>query len=458
MIDSSVKNADRLLLVLVVTLVFSVMNGTMFNVVLPAIRKEFELLPSQVSWVMSSYMVIYAIGSVIFGKLADNYRLKDLLTYGMSLFAFGSLVGFLSVDYWMLIAGRVLQAAGASVLPATAMIIPIRYFAPEKRGRALGTSAIGIALGNALGPIVAGVVTSFGSWRMLFLLSLLPIVTLPFFRMYLDNVKGNAGRIDLLGGALLAGTIAFSLLTITLGSGLLLIGALALLACFIVRIRKADNPFINPKLFRNKHFTIGLVLAFITTSMSFGMMFMTPQFLSGINGLSPGSIGFVLMPAALAAAMLGRKGGKLADERGNNALVSTASLLLMLCFALLSTFIGVSPYIIAIILVLGYVGQTFMQVAMSNTVSRTLTKEDIGVGMGMLSMINFISGATAMSLIGKLLDNSSASFHLNPIVTNSSAFVYSNIFFVLCVILICVAAVYRLQFGSTLVTAAADNK
>ena len=188
MVDHSSQNADKLLAVLVVTLIFSVMNGTMFNVALPEIGKEFNLVPSEVSWIMTSYMVVYAVGSIVMGKLADKYRLKDLLTYGLLIFALGSLLGLLATEYWVIILGRVIQAAGASVLPATAMIIPVRYFAPEK-GRALGTSAVGLALGNALGPVAAGLITSFGSWRLMFVLSLLPLLTLPFFRKYLDNAK-----------------------------------------------------------------------------------------------------------------------------------------------------------------------------------------------------------------------------------------------------------------------------
>jgi len=174
------NNGEILIRILALTLVFSVMNATMFNVVLPVISLEYNLSPSQVSWMLTGYLIVYAIGTVIYGKLADKYRLKDLLTLGLLFFATGSMIGFLATQYWMIILGRVLQASGASVIPATAMIIPVRYFAPERRGKALGTSAIGLALGSALGPIVAGLVTSFLSWRFLFLLSLLPLITYPY--------------------------------------------------------------------------------------------------------------------------------------------------------------------------------------------------------------------------------------------------------------------------------------
>lgn len=446
MTDTSSKNANKLLRVLVVTLIFSVMNGTMFNVALPEIGNEFNLVPSQVSWIMTSYMVVYAIGSIVMGKLADKYRLKDLLTYGLIVFALGSLLGLLATEYWLIILGRVIQAAGASVLPATAMIIPVRYFAPEERGRALGTSAIGLALGNALGPVVAGLITSFGSWRLMFVISLLPLLTLPFFRMYLDNTRGKTGRIDILGGLLLAVSVSSFLLAIVQLNAWLFLSALVFLAVFIIHINKAKEPFINPSLFGNKKFTIGLMLAFMTTAMSFSMTFMTPQFLAALNALSPASIGFVLVPAAVAAAIMGRKGGRLADTRGNTTLVFVASILICLSFFLLSTFIGVSAYIIAFILILGNVGQTFMQISMSNSISRTLAKEETGVGMGLLSMINFISGAFAMSVVGKLLDKGTTTLQLNPFITNHAAHIYSNIFIIMSFLIIVVFLVYRYQF------------
>lgn len=142
--------------------------------------------------------------------------------------------------------------------------------------------------------------------------------------------------------------------------------------------------------------------------LSFGMSFITPQFLSRLHDLSPMAIGFFMFPAALVTALLGRRGGKLADSRGNLTLVLTAASLLLVCFVLLSSFVGLSLYWIMLFLIFGNVGQSFMGIAMSNTVSRTLAREDTWVGMGLFSMLNFISGATATSLVGKLLDSPSA--------------------------------------------------
>lgn len=440
------KNNEKLIYILALTLVFSGMNATIFNVVLPVISKQFTLSTSQVSWIVTSYVVVYAFGSLTFGKLADRYRLKDLMTFGLSVFALGSVIGLAATSFWMIILGRVVQASGASIIPTAAMIIPVRYFPPESRGKALGTSAVGIALGGAFGPIVSGFVTDIGSWRLLFGLSLLPLITLPLYRKYLNDERGKGSHIDLLGGTLLAGTVLLLLLAITQGEWKLFVTSAILIGLFILRIRSAAEPFIQPQLFHNKRYVFALVIAFVIAFLNLAIPFTAPQFLDNVNHLSPAAIGLVMFPGAIAAALMGRRGGKLADDKGNWFLVCSSVPLTLISFALLSSLIGVRAWIIAVMIIFGYVGQTFMQIAVSNTISRTLSKDQVGVGMGMYTMLNFISGATAISLIGKALDFHTTTVRFNPLSTMKSAYIYSNVFFVLFLVALTFLALYYLWF------------
>lgn len=441
------ETGPLLLRVLVFTLIISVMNGTMFNVVLPVISKEFQLTASQVTWIVSGYLIVYAIGTVTYGKLTDKFSIKSLITFGLLLLTVGSLVGVAATQYWMIIVARILQAAGAAVIPALAMIIPVRFFSPEKRGRALGTSAIGTALGAALGPIIAGFVSSALHWKFLFVIPLLSLITLPLYRKYLDDEPVTNEKIDYIGGILLAGTVATFLLALTQSNMWLLVTGLVILVLFIIRIRYASVPFVNPAIFRNKQYSIGMAIAFVLVAVGFGIPFLTPLMLSDVNGLSPASIGLIMLPSALITAILGRKGGKLADEKGNPFLLYIASTLLAGGFIILSSVVGMSPTYIQIFLTLGVLGQSYMQIAMSNTISRTLPKDEIGIGMGLLSMFNFIAAAVSTAAIGKLLDGGTTAVHLNPFVHDKVAFVYSNILLVLAVIVVVMAALYSLQFG-----------
>ncbi|WP_425341228.1 MFS transporter [Brevibacillus borstelensis] len=432
---------EKLIRLLAVTLVISVMSATMFNIVLPEIRYEFHLSFAQVSWVSVSYMLIYAIGSVTYGKLADTYRLKSLLTFGLAAFALGSMIGLLAQAFWMVLAGRILQAVGASVIPATGMIIPIRYFPPESRGRALGISATGLALGGALAPIVAAFVVSFVHWRWLFCIPLLTLMTLPYYRKYLDDERGQESRLDWLGGGLLAGTVGLLLLAVTNGNWLLAAGGMIVLALFLVRIHHTAEPFVQPKLFQNKSYTLMLVLAFFASGIGYSLPFLSPQMLSHLNQLAPGGVGFVMVPAAIGSAILGRTGGKLADSKGNAFLFFTASALLFTCFVLLSTFAGFSPALIAVFLIFGNVGQTFMLIALSNTTSRLLPKEQVGVGMGMMSLLNFIAVAVFASVYSKVVDLGEAGGNVNAATSAGEAGIYSSIYFVLACLYIAMVSI-----------------
>ncbi len=84
----------------------------MFNVVLPQISEEFHLTLAQVSWLSSAYTLIYAFGTVTYGKLADRFQLKSILTLGLTLFTAGSLIGLVFQTFWFALLGRCLQSAG----------------------------------------------------------------------------------------------------------------------------------------------------------------------------------------------------------------------------------------------------------------------------------------------------------------------------------------------------------
>lgn len=346
----------------------------------------------------------------------------------------------------MVLLGRILQGVGAAVIPATASIIPIRYFPPEKRGRALGISMTGMAIGSALGPVVASLVVTLVDWRWLFCMPLFTLFALPYYRKYLDDESQSAGKIDWIGGGLLAGTVALLLLAITNQELLLAVGCVILFVLFMVRIRTVTQPFIKPELFKSRGYSLGITIASLSMGIGYSLSFLSPQLLANVNHLASGLIGFVMVPAAIVTAILGRKGGMIADKKGNSYLFYTASMLLLTCFVLLSTFAGSSPLWIAFFLIFGNVGLSFILIALSNAISQMLPKEQTGVGMGLLAMLNFISGAISASVYSKTVDQGS-DVNWNPIISKPDAFVYSNIYFTLAILVGSLIWLYYVQFG-----------
>ncbi|GAE09775.1 hypothetical protein JCM10914_6162 [Paenibacillus sp. JCM 10914] len=267
--------SEKIIVVLAFTLAISVMSATMFNIVLPEIMVEFHLSLSQVSWVTSAYLLIFAVGTVIYGKLADTYKLKNLLTFGLAVFALGSIIGLSAHHYWVVLLGRIFQAVGSAVIPATAAIIPVRYFPQESRGRALGIVMTGGAIGTALGPAIAALVVSLVHWRFLFFMPLLILLTVPYYRKYLTDAPQGKGKMDWLGCGLLAGSAALLLLAITNTSWIQALGCLILLVLFTVRIHSIPEPFIKPNLFKSKRYSLGLTIAFLATGIGYSLPFLS---------------------------------------------------------------------------------------------------------------------------------------------------------------------------------------
>ncbi len=416
---------------LLFTVMISSMSAMMFNVVLPEISEEFGLTLAEVSWMSSAYTIIYAFGTVTYGKLADRYPLRSLLTFGLLLFAAGSLIGLLSQSFGMALIGRCLQSAGAAAVPATALIIPIRYFPPEKRGGAMSMTAVGLALGGAIAPILSAIIVSFANWRWLFLPSLLMLLLIPLYRRYLEHEPKAAQRsFDWLGGLLLAASITALLLGITNHARWAFAAAVLSFLLFLVRIHRTEEPFIQPQLLRSRPYAAAVLVAFLINGIGVSLFFLTPILLADVYRMEPAYIGYAMVPAAIVSSLLGRLGGKLADRKGNSYLFITASLSLFACMVCLSLFTGVSPALVSLFLILGYAGQSYIQIAMANAVSVTLPKEQTGVGMGLFSMLSFISQGIAVSLFG-IAAEQRAAVSWNPLHGDPGSAQFSNIYLVL---------------------------
>ncbi|GGE02327.1 MFS transporter [Paenibacillus nasutitermitis] len=435
----------RIMRVMFFTAIFSAMSVLTFNIVLPELRAEFQIDLAQASWLSSGYLLVYAIGSVVYGKLANRYRLKNLITFGLLAFAVGSLIGFTSSGFWQALASRLLQAAGASVVPAAAMLIPIRYFPPERRGGAMSMTAAGLALGTALGPSVAALLLAVLDWRWLFVPPVLILVSVPFFRKYVnDEPAPSPGKLDWLGGALLAVTVALALLGATYLSGWLFAAAALTLCLLVWRLVTASEPFVQPALFRNRSYTSRLAMAALISCVASGMALLPPVLLADVYGLGSEWIGFALVPAAVISSALSRIGGKLADRRGDASLYTVASGLLMLCFVLLAAFSGTAPvWTIPLFLVFGNVGQTFIQVAISSSLSKSLSKEQAGVGMGLFQMMNGIAATMAAIVYGLLIEMEARGW--NPLAAGANAGMYANVFLGFLILHAGLLAYYRIR-------------
>lgn len=220
---------------------------------------------ADLSWVLSAYAVTFAALLVPFGRFADRYGRKQMFVAGLLVFVLASAACAVSSGVWMLVAFRVLQAAGAAAMTPTSLGILMGALPPEKRVGAVRLWAATGALAAAFGPTVGGILTEL-SWHWVFLINL-PIgaILLWLAVTAVEDVGADSDtlRPDLAGAAVFAGSVGLLALGLTkssdwgwtdartLGS---LVGAVALAGVFAVQSRRHASPVIHPTLLRVRSF------------------------------------------------------------------------------------------------------------------------------------------------------------------------------------------------------------
>ena len=258
---------------------FSVLNGTMFNVAIPDIAREFSLSAAEVSWVMTGYIIVFALASVTYGKLADIYPIRRLMMIGLLLFNVGALLGFVSQNYSTLLVGRFVQASGGGAIPAMAMLVATRYFPVTARGRVLGAAASTVAFAAGVGPVAGGFIAGNWHWRYLFLISLVTLIAIYAALRLLPKEKTRDDSFDIRGAFLLGFGVTALLVFVTQVFWSALLVAIFFGLLFFRHIHKVENPFISPILLQNRLFRQGLLCTFLAVGTVFGYFFSMPLLL-----------------------------------------------------------------------------------------------------------------------------------------------------------------------------------
>jgi MFS transporter, DHA2 family, metal-tetracycline-proton antiporter len=422
---------------------FAVLNETVFNVSTPMIARQFALTPSGVSWMMTIFMVFFGIGSVIYGKLADIFSLRTLILVGVVIYNAGSILGFaLQSSYPLVIAARAIQGAGGSAIPALVFVVVARYFDPSERGKIFGfiTSMISFAIG--LGPVIGGFVSGTLSWSYLFLIPVLMLVAIPFLNRELPRESRREGTVDVLGAALVALAVGALIVFLNFSRWYYLAAFLGLVSLFVVRIRTARDPFIQPSLFANARFRSGMIVGFCLFAIVIGTIFLIPLMLADVYRLTTAQIGLILFPGAISSVVFGPIAGTLSDRRGTSFVVAVGLGFLVASIVILSFLLSVSALVVAAALLLTYSGFSLFQTAMMNAVSQTLAEHETGIGMGLFNLVGIISGAVGTALVGKVLTGGWLDFPAVAVGAAPKAYGYSNVMLVFSLVVILGGVLY----------------
>lgn len=406
--------STRLLLIVVVSAILvSVLNQTFTNVVVPDIRQDFGATQGQTGWVITGYLLIFAIGIPLYGRIADLYSLRLVFSAGLIVLAAGSLVCALAPTLPVLVVGRIVQAAGASAIPALGFASVAKAMPPGERGAALGLLSSSVGVGAAIGPVLGGVIAGLTGWHALFYLTL--VLSLALAPLALRSLPGASEIVgapsslseaihhfDVPSGLALAVSAGLALFGVTEGQAAgfgsplswgSFILSLVAVTIFVTRIRGVKEPFVSPRMFRNRAFLAAAGVGFFFMFTNLGSLILVPLMLSEVNGLSATGIGLVLAPGAVLVAVLSPVAGRLSDRFGSRLLARTGLIIVLISTLFLSTVAaGNAPALVAAGLAGQGLGFAAINSPNANAAANSLPPSESGVGLGIYQMFFFLGG------------------------------------------------------------------
>jgi len=327
-VDRSTLKPALVLAICCASIIVVVMDISIVNVALPDIRHDLRASPTGLQWTVDAYTLVLSAFLVLSGSMADRFGRRRVFLVGLTIFGLGSLCCGLAPGIGWLVAARVVQAAGGTMLNPVAMAIVANTFTdPAERARAIGVFGSMSGLALALGPVLGGVVVDTLGWRSVFFVNV-PIVAVAIaaaVRFVPESRAARARRFDLVGQALVAVLLSCVVYAViearTLGwhsPAILTLVAVAVvsLAGLVRYESRRRDPLLELRLFRSVPFTSAIVMAIVALCGFQAFLFVTTLYLQDVRGLPPLAAGLCLLPIGCLVLLLSIVSGRLVAAHG----------------------------------------------------------------------------------------------------------------------------------------------
>ena len=405
----------KTLCVLSLSLLIIGLDNTILNVALPTLQHEFNATPSNLQWMVDSYLLVFAGLLLVFGTLGDRFGRKRALQAGISIFGLASLGALIADSANQVIAVRAAMGVGAAlILPATLSIIA-NLFTGNERRRAIGIWAALAAVGIGLGPLTGGLLLEYFAWSSVFMVNV-PVAAAALLlgiRYVPESRDPRPGRFDLPGAAL--STAGFSILVYSIieapGKGwtsALILGLLtmsvALLGTFFWWERRIDEPMLDLDFFRRASFSVGTASVSVAFFALLGAIFALTQYLQFVHGYSAIEAGAIMSPVALGLMMGAGSSGKAAERLGVSRVVAAgltglATMLALTVFWESDTgALTLAAWFFGLALAMGWV-----MAPATDAVVGAVSPAKSGVASATNAVARMVSGALGVAVIGSLI-------------------------------------------------------
>ena len=330
---------------------------TALSVALPAIERDLHVDVTTVQWIINGYAMVFGVLIVTGGRLADMLGRRRIFILGATLFAVFSLMGGLAPSIWVLLASRFLMGIGGAMMWPAILGMTYGLLPPSKAGLAGGVILGAAGFGNAVGPLLGGVLTDSVGWRWIFYVNL-PVAAAAIVITMLvvppDEIRKERGQIDYVGTVLLSAGLLAMLLALDWGLdigwtaplivALFVIAAVALIAFLFIERRAGDSALVPDKVLQNRAFLATGIATLLASAIFFAALLYLPQLMSKDLGFSAMGSGAGLLPMMGTFMVTSFIAGRLYETLGAKYIVTLGAILLGAGMILLSGISGGSTY------------------------------------------------------------------------------------------------------------------
>lgn len=407
----------RRLLVLAIccmSLLIVSLDVTVLNVALPAMQSDLHASTAGLQWTIDAYTLVLAVLLMLAGSTADRIGRKKVFMAGLVVFTIGSLLCSLAPNLELLVAARMVQAVGGSMLNPVAMSIITNTFTdPRERARAIGVWGAVVGISMAAGPLLGGLLVESVGWRSIFWLNLpIGLVALLATLRYVPESRApKARRPDPVGQLLviaLFGPLTYAIIEAPeAGASTSLPFAAVALASLIGLLRyepRRAEPLVDLRFFRSVPFSGATVVAVAAFAALGGFLFLSTLYLQNVRGLDALHAGLWMLPMAVPMFLCAPLSGRLVGSRGprlplliSGAAITTSGLLFAVFEAETSD----------VTLFLGYVlfgvGFGFVNAPITNTAVSGMPRGQAGVAAAVASTSRQLGQTLGVAVIGAVL-------------------------------------------------------
>ncbi|WP_314221528.1 MFS transporter [Streptomyces zaehneri] len=410
-------SSRRRLLVLAIccmSLLIVSLDVTVLNVALPAMQSDLHASTAGLQWTIDAYTLVLAVLLMLAGSTADRIGRKKVFMAGLVVFTIGSALCSLAPNLELLVAARMVQAVGGSMLNPVAMSIITNTFTdPRERARAIGVWGAVVGISMAAGPLLGGLLVESVGWRSIFWLNLpIGLVALLATLRYVPESRApKARRPDPVGQLLviaLFGPLTYAIIEAPeAGASTSLPFAAVALAALIGLLRyepRRAEPLVDLRFFRSVPFSGATVVAVAAFAALGGFLFLSTLYLQNVRGLDALHAGLWMLPMAVPMFLCAPLSGRLVGSRGprlplliSGAAITTSGLLFAVFEAETSD----------VTLFLGYVlfgvGFGFVNAPITNTAVSGMPRGQAGVAAAVASTSRQLGQTLGVAVIGAVL-------------------------------------------------------